>query len=104
MKMQTEALAVAAGRWGPFQDEVVGDDGVTRTVERYIPWVDVAAVDGSGSHRATVAQGVETPALFQPMVFEIEVYKAAQDKIKLRYLGAANGHVEAPGASGKAAA
>jgi hypothetical protein len=80
---------VGLGTWGPFKDATGEKDasGAEVTVERFVPYVDFAHVDGSGSFRATARQGVETPALFSDVTGSFEF--TDERKTKWRYHGPA---------------
>lgn len=88
MKLTGKVIAVARGEWGPFKDESTDEAGVTTVTVRTIPWVDLAAADGSGSRRATCAEGVNPPDLFREFDAALELYEGS-GKLKLRYHGPA---------------
>jgi hypothetical protein len=87
MMLEGRMVAVAAGKWGPFRDV---DETTGEVTTREIPWVDLAAEDGSGTRRAVVAEGQDSPTLFAPFAARVELYEGG-GKLKLRFHGPSQG-------------
>jgi hypothetical protein len=79
MKVEAQVVVVAQGAHGPFKEDGKPD--------RFYPFVELAAADGSGTRRATLAENVAswTPPLFTPIRVQLELH--GTEKMKLRCHG-----------------
>jgi hypothetical protein len=83
VKFNASVIPVGKGEYGPFD---VTDKETGNVSKVSYPYYDLAAEDGSGSHKATLAQGVTMDApLFKPVLVTLEL----TDKGKLRCHGLA---------------
>jgi hypothetical protein len=97
MKFDLDVIPVAAGVYGPFASDDP-EEAKDRSKDRSYRYVDLAAADGSGQQRATVAQsadGVDVAfpyEFFKPVRVTLELHGAAR---KVRCWGLATAALSA---------